>query len=115
MGFRHRCALERTARLLGCIPAQRIEIESPTTEARSCLSLQGVIVNAVDGSIPETNSCKVSISSLQANAQSLVLPGFCSSDVGPGASVAAGLVAVLNRYARRGLSLVRYGTRQHLR
>ena len=29
------------------------------------------------------------------DVQSLVLPGFCSSDVGSGASVAAGLVAVL--------------------
>ncbi|QNI64761.1 hypothetical protein SynA1544_01828 [Synechococcus sp. A15-44] len=29
------------------------------------------------------------------DAQSFVLPGVCSSDVGPGASVAAGLVAVL--------------------
>ncbi|QNJ11623.1 hypothetical protein SynM161_01503 [Synechococcus sp. M16.1] len=29
------------------------------------------------------------------DAQGLVLPGFCSSDVGPGAAVAAGLVGVL--------------------
>ena len=95
MRFRHRCALERTARHFGCIPAQQIEIESPTTEARSRLSLPGVIVDASDDSNSETNSCKVSISNLQADAQSLVLPGVCSSDVGPGASVAAGLVAVL--------------------
>ena len=43
MRFRHRCALERTARHSGCIPTQRIGIESLTTDARSCLSLQGVI------------------------------------------------------------------------
>ena len=95
MRFRHRCALERTARQLGCIPDQPIEIESLNTEARSCLKLQGVIVNAVDDPNPEINSCKVSLSNLQADAQILVLPGNCSSDVGSGASMAAGLVAVL--------------------
>ena len=62
MRFRHRCALERTARHSGCIPTQRIGIESLTTDARSFLSLQGVIVNTRDDSNPETNSCKVSIS-----------------------------------------------------
>ena len=96
MRFRHRCALERTARQLGCTPDQPIEIESLNTKARSCLSLQGVIVNDVNDSNPETNSCKVSISDLQADVQSLVFPGFCGSDVGPSASVAAGLVAVLS-------------------
>ena len=95
MRFRHRCALEYTARHFGFIPAQRIEIESPTTDARSSLSLQAAIVNARNDSNLETNSCKVSISDLQADAQSLVLPGFCSSDVGSSAAVAAGLVAVL--------------------
>ena len=63
MRFRHRCALERTARHFGCIPAQQIEIESPTTEARSRFSLPGVIVDASDDSNSETDSCKVSISS----------------------------------------------------
>ena len=62
MRFRHRCALDRTARLFGCIPAQQIENESPTTEARSWLSLQAAIVNARDNSNTETTSCKVSIS-----------------------------------------------------
>jgi hypothetical protein len=95
MRFRHRCALERTARHLGCIPAQRIEIESLTTDARTCLSIQAAIVNTRNDSNPETNSCKVSISDFQADAQSLVLPGICSSDVGSGAPVATGLVAVL--------------------
>jgi len=59
MRFRHRCALERTARHFGCIPAQPIEIESLTTEARSRLSLQSVTVDAVDDSNAETDSCKV--------------------------------------------------------
>ena len=63
MRFRHRCVLERTARHFGCIPAQQIEIESPTTEARSRFSLPGVIVDASDDSNSETDSCKVSISS----------------------------------------------------
>ena len=62
MRFRHRCALERTARHFGCIPAQQTEIESPTTEARSRFSLPGVIADASDDSNSETNSCKVSIS-----------------------------------------------------
>ena len=96
MRFRHRCALERTARHFGCIPDQPIEIESLTTEVRSCLSLQGAIVDASDDSNPETNSCKVSISTPQVDAQSFVLPGVCSSYVGSGAAVAAGLVAVLS-------------------
>ena len=55
--FRHRCALERTARHFGCIPAQPIEIESLTTKARSCASLEGAISNTRDRSNPETNSC----------------------------------------------------------
>ncbi|AHF63467.1 hypothetical protein Syncc8109_1096 [Synechococcus sp. WH 8109] len=59
MRFRHRCALERTARELGCIPDRPVEIESLNTKARYCLSLQGVIRNTVDTSNPETNSCKV--------------------------------------------------------
>ena len=62
MRFRHRCALERTARHLGCIPSIPSEIESLTTDARSYLSLQATIVNAKDASNLETNSCKVSIS-----------------------------------------------------
>jgi len=57
MRFRHRCALERTARHFGCIPAQPLEIESLTTKARSCSSIEGVIVSAVDDSNPETKSC----------------------------------------------------------
>ena len=57
MRFRHRCALERTARHSGCIPTQRIGIESLTTDARSFLRLQGVIVNTRDDSNPKTNSC----------------------------------------------------------
>ena len=68
MRFRHRCALERTARHFGCIPSRLIEIESLTTDARSCLGLQGVIANAVIVSNPENNSCRASISS----------PGRCS-------------------------------------
>ncbi|QNJ00424.1 hypothetical protein SynA1562_01594 [Synechococcus sp. A15-62] len=60
------------------------------------MSLQAAIVNAKNDSNLETNSCKVSISRLQEDAQSLVLPGVCSSDVGPGASVAAGLDAVFS-------------------
>ena len=71
MRFRHRCALERTARALRCIPAQQIEIESPTTEARSRFSLQGVIVDASDDSNSETNSCKVSISSPRSMLRAL--------------------------------------------
>ena len=71
MRFRHRCALERTARLFGCIPAQPIEIESPTTDARSSLSLQAAIVNARIDSNLETNSCKVSISSPRSMLRAL--------------------------------------------
>ena len=71
MRFRHRCALERTARHFGCIPAQQIEIESPTTEARSRFSLPGVIVDASDDSNSETNSCKVSISSPRSMLKAL--------------------------------------------
>ena len=52
MRFRHRCALERTTRHFGCIPARQIEIESLTTDDRSRLSLQVVIVTAIDGSNP---------------------------------------------------------------
>ena len=62
MRFRHRCALERTARHFGCISTQQIEIESPTTEARSRFSHQAAIVNASDDSNPEINSCRASIS-----------------------------------------------------
>ena len=57
MRFRHRCALERTARHFGCIPARPLEIESLTTKTRSCASIEGVIVSAVDDSNPETKSC----------------------------------------------------------
>ena len=57
MRFRHRCALERTARHFGCIPARPPEIESLTTKTRSCSSIEGVIVSAVDDSNPETKSC----------------------------------------------------------
>ena len=71
MRFRHRCALERTARHFGCIPAQPIEIELPTTEALSRLSLPGVIVDAVDDSNSETNSRKVSISSPRSMLKAL--------------------------------------------
>ena len=71
MRFRHRCALERTARHFGCIPDQPIEIESLTTEVRSCLSLQGAIVDASDDSNPETNSCKVSISTPRSMLKAL--------------------------------------------
>ena len=71
MRFRHRCALERTARHFGCIPAQQIEIESPTTEARSRFSLQGVIVDASNDSNSETNSCKVSLSSPRSMLKAL--------------------------------------------
>ena len=71
MRFRHRCALERTARHFGCIPAKPIEIESPTTEVRSCLSLQGAIIDASDDSNPETNSCKVSISTPRSMLKAL--------------------------------------------
>ena len=71
MRFRHRCALERTARHLGCIPAQRIEIESLTTDARTCLSIQAAIVNTRNDSNPETNSCKVSISTPRSMLKAL--------------------------------------------
>ena len=71
MRFRHRCALERTARHFGCIPAQPIEIESPTTKARSCLSLQGAISNARNDSNLETKPCKVSISSPRSMLKAL--------------------------------------------
>ena len=71
MRFRHRCALERTARHFGCIPAQPIEIESLTTKARSCASLEGEISNTRDRSNPETNSCKVSISTPRSMLKAL--------------------------------------------
>ena len=71
MRFRHRCALERTTRHFGCIPAQPIEIESPTTEARSRFSLQGVSVDASNDSNSETNSCKVSLSSPRSMLKAL--------------------------------------------
>ena len=71
MRFRHRCALERTTRHFGCIPAQPIEIESPTTEARSRFSHPGVIVDASDDSNPETNSCKLSISGTRSMLKAL--------------------------------------------
>jgi len=71
MRFRHRCALERTARHSGCIPTQRMKIESLTTKTRSCSSIEGVISNTRDTSNPETNSCKVSISSPRSMLKAL--------------------------------------------
>ena len=54
-----------------------------------------MIVDAVDDSNSETNSCKVSISSPRSMLRALFSLVFCSSDVGSGAAVAAGLVSVL--------------------
>ena len=71
MRLRHRCALERTAWHFGCISAQRIEIESLTTKTRSCSSIEGVIVDASDDSNPETNSCKLSISTPRSMLKAL--------------------------------------------